>query len=187
MKLVTQSILLFLLCSLHLPAFSSSSGVRMAAHLLAPLILFSGRINALGEENESQQLNSAVQQFQNELGKVEIKWMTCNDPYFDSDEDFDEVHEEHSLYQKIIFKENPTDDDKCLRLDDTLQQCSTYRPHYHEPFVHYSASYLNDGIMSGVKRVVFVGGGDSMLLHEVLKYQGLEMVLGLELDQKVTR
>lgn len=41
--------------------------------------------------------------------------------------------------------------------------------------------------MSGVKRVVFVGGGDSMLLHEVLKYEGLEMVLGLELDQKVTR
>ncbi|EED88836.1 hypothetical protein THAPSDRAFT_264237, partial [Thalassiosira pseudonana CCMP1335] len=36
------------------------------------------------------------------------------------------------------------------------------------------------------KRVVFVGGGDSMLLHEVLKYEGLEMVLGLELDQKVT-
>jgi hypothetical protein len=25
------------------------------------------------------------------------------------------------------------------------------------------------------------------LLHEVLKYDGLEMVLGLELDQKVTR
>jgi len=53
--------------------------------------------------------------------------------------------------------------------------------------VHQSASYLNAGIMSGVKRVVFVGGGDSMLLHEVLKYEGLEMVLGLELDQKVTR
>jgi spermidine synthase len=41
--------------------------------------------------------------------------------------------------------------------------------------------------MSGVKRVVFVGGGDSMLLHEVLKYKDLEIVLGLELDQKVTR
>ena len=68
-----------------------------------------------------------------------------------------------------------------------MQQCSSYRPHYHEPFVHYSASYLNENFMSRVRRVVFVGGGDSMLLHEVLKYPDVEVVLGLELDQKVTR
>ena len=33
---------------------------------------------------------------------------------------------------------------------------------------------------------VFVGGGDAMLLHEILKYPQVELVLGLELDQKVT-
>ena len=128
-----------------------------------------------------------VQHFRNDFGQLEFKWSSCDDPYDDSHDDFEEVANEDSLYQTVIFEENLIKEDKCLRLDSTLQQCSSYRPHYHEPFVHYSASYLNEGLMSGVKRVVFVGGGDSMLLHEVLKYKGLEMVLGLELDQKVTR
>ncbi|KAL3806915.1 hypothetical protein ACHAXA_000391 [Cyclostephanos tholiformis] len=136
----------------------------------------------------SCQVHSNVQHFKNDFGEIEIKWSSCNDPYDDGNhEDFEEVADEYSLYQRVIFEENLKAGDKCLRLDNTLQQCSSYRPHYHEPFVHLSASYLNDGMMSGVKRVVFVGGGDSMLLHEVLKYDGLEMVLGLELDQKVTR
>lgn len=121
-------------------------------------------------------------------GVEEIKWDSCTDQtLIEWEEHFEGVHEEQSLYQKISFDESLENEDKCLTLDTTMQQCSSYRPHYHEPFVHYSASYLNDGIMSGVKRVAFVGGGDSMLLHEVLKYQGLEIVLGLELDQKVTR
>lgn len=136
----------------------------------------------------SCQVYSNVQHFRNDFGEIEIKWSSCNDPYDDGNhEDFEEVADERSLYQRVIFEENLKAGDKCLRLDNTLQQCSSYRPHYHEPFVHQSASYLNEGMMSGVKRVVFVGGGDSMLLHEVLKYDGLEMVLGLELDQKVTR
>ena len=139
--------------------------------------------------NGSCQVHNNVQHFKNDMGQIEIKWSSCNDPYDDGNhDDFEEVAKENSLYQRIIFEENLKVGDKCLRLDNTLQQCSTYRPHYHEPFVHQSASYLNtDELISGVKRVVFVGGGDSMLLHEVLKYDGLEMVLGLELDQKVTR
>ena len=48
--------------------------------------------------------------------------------------------------------------------------------------IHYAARFLKD-----IKRVLFVGGGDSMLLHETLKYQNLELVVGLELDQKITR
>ena len=48
--------------------------------------------------------------------------------------------------------------------------------------VHYPARFLEN-----IKRVVFVGGGDSMLLHETLKYPSLELVVGLELDQKVVR
>ena len=70
----------------------------------------------------------------------------------------------------------------CLQLDTTVQICESYRPHYHEMAVHYTALFLNK-----IKRVLFVGGGDSMLLHETLKYPSLELVVGLELDQKVTR
>mmetsp|Transcript_13035 Transcript_13035/g.28293 ORF Transcript_13035/g.28293 Transcript_13035/m.28293 type:complete len:1007 (+) Transcript_13035:82-3102(+) len=135
----------------------------------------------------SCQVWNNVQHFRNDFGEIEMKWSSCNDPYDDSHDDFEEVAVENSLYQKVIFEENLKKEDKCLRLDNTLQQCSSYRPHYHEPFVHLSAAYLNEGYMSGVRRVVFVGGGDSMLLHEILKYPNIELVLGLELDQKVTR
>jgi spermidine synthase len=63
-----------------------------------------------------------------------------------------------------------------------MQICASYRPHYHELMVHYTARFIDT-----VKRVLFVGGGDSMLLHEALKYPSLELVVGLELDQSVTR
>ena len=48
--------------------------------------------------------------------------------------------------------------------------------------VHYPAKFIEK-----IRRVVFVGGGDSMLLHEILKYDTLELVIGLEIDQIVTR
>ena len=51
-----------------------------------------------------------------------------------------------------------------------------------KPFIHFPAAYLPE-----VKRVAFIGGGDSMLLHEALKYPDIELVLGLELDQQVVR
>ena len=138
--------------------------------------------------NGSCQIYNNVQHFRNDFGEYELKWSSCNDPYDENQDDFETVAQERSLYQNVVFEENLKEEDKCLRLDATLQQCSSYRPHYHEPFVHLSASYLNNELnLSGVRRVVFVGGGDSMLLHEILKYDDLEMVLGLELDQKVTR
>ena len=87
-----------------------------------------------------------------------------------------------SQYQEIWFYENPKRNDKCLELDDVVQICANYRPFYHEPFVHFPASLLPE-----MKRVAFVGGGDSMLLHEVLKYPNIEKVIGLELDQMVVR
>jgi len=141
--------------------------------------------------NGSCRMYDNVQHFRNDHGELEFKWSSCDDPYEEiTSQDFEDefaFSKERSLYQTVVFEENLKLGDKCLRLDNTLQQCSSYRPHYHEPFVHQSAAYLNRNALSGVKRVVFVGGGDSMLLHEILKYDGLEMVLGLELDQKVTR
>ena len=58
----------------------------------------------------------------------------------------------------------------------------SYWPHYHELVVHKPAKYLKD-----VKRALWVGGGDSGVLNEFLKYPNLELAVGLELDQQVTR
>ncbi|GAX21114.1 hypothetical protein FisN_1Lh211 [Fistulifera solaris] len=87
-----------------------------------------------------------------------------------------------SLYQKIAFFHNPENKDTCFELDTVVQICGSYRAHYHEMVVHYTARFFDT-----VKRVLFVGGGDSMLLHEIIKYPSLELVVGLELDQQVTR
>ncbi|KAL9190635.1 hypothetical protein ACHAXT_000341 [Thalassiosira profunda] len=94
----------------------------------------------------------------------------------------DAVYETRSFYQEVAWSENANKPDVCMSLDDILQICHSYRPHYHEPYVHFPAAYLKE-----MKRIVFIGGGDAMLLHEALKYPDVELVLGLELDQKVVR
>ena len=85
---------------------------------------------------------------------------------------------------KIVFTHSEKDDNSCLDLDDIIQICAQYRPHYHELFVHYPARFLP---LDSLKRVIFIGGGDSMLLHEILKYDSIEKVVGLEIDQMVVR
>ena len=49
--------------------------------------------------------------------------------------------------------------------------------------VHKAAKYVKEDI----KRVLFVGAGDNGLLNEIVKYPSLELVVGLELDQHVSR
>jgi len=68
----------------------------------------------------------------------------------------------------------PLLNDKCIH-----PKGGNYWPNYHEPMVHVTSNFLER-----VKRVAFVGGGDSMLLHEILKYELLELVVALELDQR---
>lgn len=95
---------------------------------------------------------------------------------------YTEIEELQTTYQKLWFMEREEDGDICMNLENTLQICSNYRPHYHEFFVHFPARFIEK-----IERVIFIGGGDSMLLHEVLKYPTLKKVVGLELDQQVTR
>ena len=107
---------------------------------------------------------------------------TCDNDELLSFPDYDLVETVRSTYQLMSFQDRESPLDMCMDLDETLQICSSYRPHYHEFAAHFPARYIET-----VKRVIFVGGGDSMLLHEVLKYPSLELVVGLELDQVVTR
>eukprot|EP00957_Ditylum_brightwellii_P126489 9641989-Ditylum_brightwellii.AAC.1 len=98
------------------------------------------------------------------------------------EEPYEDLEMIQSFYQVINFFWNEDTNATCLDIDNTIQICDDFRPHYHEMSVHYSARYLGD-----IKRVLWVGGGDSMLLHEILKYQSLELAVGLEIDQKVVR
>jgi hypothetical protein len=112
---------------------------------------------------------------------------TCDvDKQFEAFDDgtFADLETIQSQYQEINFFWNPKDRGTCMDLDNTVQICDAYRPHYHEYAVHQTTRFLPK---DSIKRVLFVGGGDSMLLHETLKYPSLELVVGLELDQKVVR
>ena len=92
------------------------------------------------------------------------------------------IDETASHYQGIRYEHNFEMGETCLYLSDWLQTCSSFRPHYHESVVHIPASYVDE-----VKRVIYLGGGDNYMLHEVLKYPSLELVMGFELDQQVVR
>jgi spermidine synthase len=93
------------------------------------------------------------------------------------------VGKSESHYQLMNYYHDPETKEMCFHIDGVHQQCTSYRPHYHEMGVHLPARYLPEGL----KRVLWIGGGDAMLLHEFLKYPELELAVGLELDQKVTR
>lgn len=95
---------------------------------------------------------------------------------------YEQLEVVQSNYQKLTYIMDEENRDVCFSLEETWQQCGSYRPHYHEMMVHYPARFFPK-----LKRVLWVGGGDSLLLHEIVKYPDLELAVGLELDQQVTR
>jgi spermidine synthase len=107
---------------------------------------------------------------------------TCNNRETMKFKDWDHLEFTKTTYQEMTFVEKPSTDDICMDLDNIVQICACYRPQYHEYVTHAAARFVKD-----IKRVIFIGGGDSMLLHEALRYPSLELVVGLELDQTVTR
>jgi spermidine synthase/S-adenosylmethionine/arginine decarboxylase-like enzyme len=114
--------------------------------------------------------------------KTKYNIQTCDNKEIMTFPDYWMLEGMQTHYQQLNFAFNKEIDDICMDLEDTVQICSSYRPHYHEYSSHFAARFVDN-----VKRVVFVGGGDSMMLHEVLKYPSLEKVVGLELDQMVVR
>eukprot|EP00536_Pseudo-nitzschia_multiseries_P011915 jgi/Psemu1/289976/fgenesh1_pg.433_\ len=121
----------------------------------------------------------------NPYGPSDVSYAMCNHDDIAEWKDYVPCGDEEvikSVYQDIRFLVHPETKDTVMKLDSTVQQVSSYRPHYHEFAVHYPARFIET-----IKRVLFVGGGDSMVLHEVLKYPTLERVVGLELDQYVVR
>jgi hypothetical protein len=117
-----------------------------------------------------------------EIDDLDYLANTCDNDEIMDFEDYEVVDLQKTHYQLLKFMIQPDENDICMNLDSIVQICSNYRPQYHEYMVHAAARYVDT-----VRRVIFIGGGDSMLLHEALKYPTLELVVGLELDQVVAR
>jgi spermidine synthase len=117
-----------------------------------------------------------------ELDDVDYLTQTCDNAEILKFHDHAVVEAINTHYQNLNFAIHPTTLDVMMDLDDIVQIASVYRPQYHEYVTHAAARFIPK-----VERVIFIGGGDSMLLHETLKYPDLKLVVGLELDQTVTR
>ena len=90
-----------------------------------------------------------------------------------------------SLYHKIDVIDTKREElGKCLVMNDEIALCTGEEVKYHELITHYGIQYLP---LVGPKRVLIVGGGDCMVLREIMKYDSIQRVDVLELDDMVTR
>lgn len=119
-------------------------------------------------------VNSNIENFKNE-------GVDLND--LADDVGFDNLFSTNSKYQSIdVIRFNPNEQghDKCLILNDEMQLCNNDEEIYHEMITHFPASYLKT-----LRHVLIIGGGDLMTLREIMKYETIESVKMLELDEMV--
>jgi spermidine synthase len=102
-------------------------------------------------------------------------------------DDYPYVHRRRSLYQYIDIyhiedrMEGVTDTIMAL---DTNFQFSTYNEKfYHEAFGHLPMMFT--GLTP--KKVLVLGGGDGLLIREILKHPEVESILHVELDEMVVK
>ncbi len=89
------------------------------------------------------------------------------------------IEEFESKYQKFGVYNNK-EFGNFFTLDGTNQMSERYEHIYHEMIVH--PSFL---INPEIKKVLIIGGGDGGTAREVLRYESVDSVVMVELDQKV--
>ncbi|MBY0415537.1 MAG: methyltransferase domain-containing protein, partial [Bdellovibrionales bacterium] len=72
-------------------------------------------------------------------------------------------------------------DSTILTLDTNFQFNTSTEFFYHQAFAHISIA-INEHVP---KKVLLLGGGDGLLLRELLKYDGIESIDFIELDEKM--
>lgn len=102
-------------------------------------------------------------------------------------DNFKPIERMKSLYQYIDIFNYPTTEDgsvkdsTILTLDTNFQFNTTTEFFYHQAFAHVSI-VMNKKVP---KRILLLGGGDGLLLRELLKYPEIESIKHIELDQKM--
>jgi len=91
------------------------------------------------------------------------------------------LHDEHSPFQHIEIWET-TDFGNLMVIDGFVMLSSRDNYLYHEMMSH-PALFTHPA----PKRVVIIGGGDCGTLREVLKHPGVQHVLQVDIDERVTR
>ncbi len=89
------------------------------------------------------------------------------------------IHTRQSTYQKVVLTERGND--LRLYLDGNLQFSSVDEYRYHEVLVHLPAAFALNR-----QRALVIGGGDGLAARELLKYDSIQSVDVVDLDEAVT-
>lgn len=98
-----------------------------------------------------------------------------------------DIERSKSLYQYLDIFNYPTmengvyKDSTILTLDTNFQFNTATEFYYHQAFAHVSIA-MNS---KTPKKVLLLGGGDGLLLRELLKYEEIESIDFIELDEKM--
>ena len=98
-----------------------------------------------------------------------------------------DIERSKSLYQYLDIFNYPTiengefKDATILTLDTNFQFNTATEFYYHQAFAHASIA-MNEKVP---KKVLLLGGGDGLLLRELLKYDDIESINFIELDEKM--
>lgn len=97
---------------------------------------------------------------------------------------YEDVARTKSQYQYIdVYQPELLNDEMILAIDTNFQFSTFNERFYHEGFAHVPIN------MTGVipKRVLVLGGGDGLLKRELLKYDEIEEIVHVELDETIVQ
>lgn len=95
-----------------------------------------------------------------------------------------DVERYKSLYQHIdIFKIRGIDNqmEQIMTLDGNFQFSTRTEKFYHEGFAHVGLNLIGQV----PEKILVLGGGDGLLIRELLKYKEIKEIMQIELDDKV--
>lgn len=91
----------------------------------------------------------------------------------------DVILSQQTKYQKIVMTKHK--DDVRLFLDGNLQFSTSDEYRYHEALVHVPMMYAKSH-----KNVLILGGGDGLAARELLKYNDVEKIVLVDIDEQMT-
>jgi spermidine synthase len=102
--------------------------------------------------------------------------------FFKNHEKYPYITRKKTLYQNIDYFEYNREkgsEEFVLSLDNHFQFSSLQERFYHEAFVHVPFKIIGEI----PKKVIVLGGGDGLLIRELLEYKEIEEIIHIELDQ----
>lgn len=97
----------------------------------------------------------------------------------------EKLHTEQSPYQSIEVYQTQTFG-RLLVLDGCTMVSERDHFLYHEMMTHPAMAMFDPAVHCQPKNIAIIGGGDGGIVAELIKYAGVEQIVQIELDERVT-